>query len=159
MRESPLFVYWSMSDSSSILAEYLVPPVPGLYLIRLVRISNRFLLHATTTGASAACLRCGRHSARVYRHYHRTLADLPWGTWPVQLVPRVRKFFCPNLTCPQRTFAERPPTLTTPYPRHTARRASVLRALMLALGGQPVARLTSRLGMPTSRDSLLRLLR
>ena len=106
-----------MNDSNSILAEHLAPPVPGLRLIRLVPLSNRFLVHATATGASAACPRCGALSQRVHSHYQRTLADLPWGSWPVHLVLRVRKFFCSTPSCPQRTFAERLPTLTAPYAR------------------------------------------
>src|SRR5690242_11138800 len=148
-----------MSDPTALLAEHLAPQVPGLRLLRLVRLSDRFVLHATITGTGAVCPRCGMLSQRVHSHYQRTLADLPWGMWPVHLVLRVRKFFCSNPACPQRTFAERLPTLTSPYARRTTRRASVLRALVLAVGGQAAARLTPVLGLSTSRDSLLRLLR
>jgi len=71
----------------------------------------------------------------------------------------VRRFFCDNAACPAHTFAEQPPGLTTRYGRRTALLTGMLAAIAVALAGRAGARLAGRLGMPTSKDSLLRVLR
>ena len=62
-------------------------------------------------------------------------------------------------TCPRRIFTERVPELVAPYARKTHRLVAALQAIGVALGGQAGARLAHRLGLPTSRDTLLRLVR
>jgi transposase len=95
----------------------------------------------------------------VHSRYQRHLTDLPWGTRPVRLQLTVRKFVCRNLCCPRRIFTERVPELVASYARKTCRLIATLQAIGVALGGQAGARLTQRLGVPTSRDTLLRLIR
>jgi transposase len=77
----------------------------------------------------------------------------------VQLRLQIRRLFCDNTACPTRTFAEQPAALTAPWSRHTSLQTEALTAVAIALAGRAGARLASRLGMPTSRDTLLRLLR
>jgi transposase len=77
----------------------------------------------------------------------------------VQLRLQVRRFFCPNPACPARTFAEQPTALTTPRSRHTSLLRRALTTIALALAGRAGQRLARRLGMSTSRDTLLRLVR
>ena len=98
-------------------------------------------------------------SRRVHSRYWRRLADAPIGGRPVELRLRVRRFFCDNRACPARTFAERPNGLSVPRARRTSLLLPMLTAIAVALAGRAGARLAGRLGMPTSRDSLLRLLR
>jgi len=69
----------------------------------------------------------------------------------------VRKFFCDQPTCPRQLFTERLLTVAAPWARRTLRLAQRLRACGLALGGEMGARLGHRLGLPTSPDTLLRL--
>jgi hypothetical protein len=64
--------------------------------------------------------------------------------------------FGDNCACPARTFAEQPPGLTARYGRRTSLLTGMLAAIAVALAGRAGARLASRLGMPTSKDSLLR---
>jgi transposase len=71
----------------------------------------------------------------------------------------VRKFVGRNPTCPRRIFTERVPELVAPYARKTHRLIAALQAIGVALGGQAGARLAHRLGLPASRDTLLRLVR
>jgi transposase len=71
----------------------------------------------------------------------------------------VRTFVCRNPTCKCRIFTERLPELVAVYARKTQRLVAVLQAIGMALGGQAGARLAQRLGLPTSRDTLLRLVR
>jgi transposase len=77
---------------------------------------------------------------RLHSQYKRTLADLPWGDWRVKLGLGVRKLFCDNPRCMRQIFTERLPGVVAPWARKTAR-------------------LSSTLGMPAARNTLLRLVR
>ncbi len=77
----------------------------------------------------------------------------------VELTLQVRRFVSENDACPQRTFAERLPTLALPHARRTARLTAALRAIGFASGGEAGARLATRLQMRRSGDTLLRILR
>jgi len=82
-------------------------------------------------------------------------------------LPRVAKFSCgfasvaSSVTTPDaaRTFAEQFGELTAPRSRHTALLGQAWTAIALSLAGRAGARLAFRLGMPTSRHTLIRLLR
>jgi hypothetical protein len=84
---------------------------------------------------------------------------LPWQGLAVRLDLHVRRWFCANPACPRQIFAERLPTVVAPYARRTARLASVVEALALALGGEGGARLLATLGTPLSADTLLTAIR
>jgi transposase len=87
------------------------------------------------------------------------LVDTAIGGRQVQLQVRVRRFFCDTTECPARTFAEQITGLTTPYARQTPLRRRSLETIGLALAGRAGARLADRLAVPTSRSSVLRLVR
>jgi transposase len=108
---------------------------------------------------TATCPRCGRAAARVHSRYQRRLADAAIAGQRVVLRLEVRRFFCEAPDCQARTFTEQLPGLTTRYARRTSPLKRMLQAIGLALAGRAGARLTSRLGLPASRDTLLRLLR
>ncbi len=57
------------------------------------------------------------------------------------------------------TFAEQVPGLTIRHGRRTAPAAGVVESVAMALGGRAGARLTDRLALPTSRATLLRVIR
>ena len=107
----------------------------------------------------AHCPACGVWSEAGHGSYQRQPADLPlWGK-AVQIVLRVRRFCCHNATCSRRTFAERLPGLLAAHSRRTHRLTAAQSAVAVALGGEAGARLLPRLAMPTSADTLLRLVR
>jgi hypothetical protein len=81
------------------------------------------------------------------------------GGVPVRLRLAVRKFFCDNVSCRRRVFAERLEGVARRYARRTARQRGVLEDTGLALGGRQGARLVVRLGLRASRDTVLRLVR
>jgi transposase len=105
------------------------------------------------------CPLCGRRASCVHSRYERTLADLPWGEHAVMLRLRVRRLFCDNARCERRIFTERLPGIAAPWSRRTARLATRLTSVGLALGGAAGARLSHELGLPTTRNTLLRLIR
>ncbi len=76
-------------------------------------------------------------------------------TWQL----RVRKLCCRNKKCPRRIFTERLPVLVAAYGHKTFRLVATLRAIGMALGGNPGARLAARLRVPISAATLLRLVR
>jgi transposase len=78
---------------------------------------------------------------------------------PVKIRLRVRRFFCDNPECSRRIFVERLAPEIAPYASRICRLASLLEAISLALGGEAGAPLARRSGMPTSPNSLLRLIR
>jgi transposase len=137
---------------------HLLPPTRSVRLTGMAIEPEYVLLQVTTTAPAANCPRCAVPSSTVHSRYQRRLADLPWGTRPVRLQLRVRKFVCRNASCPRRIFTERVPELAASYARKTCRLITTLQAIGVALGGQAGTRLTQRLGLPTSRDTLLRLI-
>ncbi len=114
-------------------------------------------LHARQ--ATARCPLCARRSKRVHSRYERTLADLPWGEQAVTVRLSVRRLFCDNKECERHLFAERLPDVAVPWARRTTRLAGRLTAVGLALGGAAGVCLGRKLGLPASRNTLLRLVR
>jgi hypothetical protein len=83
-------------------------------------------ISGSVRGSEAHCPVCGEISRRVHGHYIRTLADLPWSGIPVRLPFRVRKFFCDQLTCERRIFAERLDEVARVHARGTDRQREAL---------------------------------
>ncbi|MEI6046930.1 MAG: ISL3 family transposase [Chloroflexota bacterium] len=107
----------------------------------------------------AECPLCAMPAHRIQSHYMRTLADLPLSGRRLQLQLLITRFYCDNPVCLRRIFAERFPTLTVPYAQRTNRLSHNLLQIGLVLGGEAGAALAHKLGMLTSPDTLLRLIR
>jgi transposase len=105
------------------------------------------------------CSACGALARRVHSRYQRTLADLPWQGLAVRLRLETRRFFCAEVRCERRIFAEPFPGLAPTRSRRSSRLTALYRAVGLALGGESGARLITELGLTTSPDTLLRLVR
>jgi len=112
-----------------------------------------------SAASSASCPRCGTVSGRTHGGYRRRLADLPIAGRPVRIEAAVRRFRCDDPGCDATTFAEQIPGLTAPFARRTAGLTDRLAAIGLALAGRAGSRLAVMLGMPTGRDTLIRLVR
>src|SRR3712207_18588 len=70
-----------------------------------------------------------------------------------------RRFFCDQLACARRIFAERFPGLVAPHGRQSERLRALLTTVSLALGGEAGARLLAQFGIAVSPDTLLNTLR
>ena len=116
-------------------------------------------LTLTSRSRPAPCPLCGRRARRTHSWYGRALADLPWGEHAVAVQLRARKLFCDNTRCKRHIFTERLPGVAAPWARKTARLSERLTAMGLALGGAAGARLGHDIGLATSRNTLLRLVR
>jgi transposase len=120
---------------------------------------NTVTLAVAVKGTTAPCPLCRCPSTRVHSRYRRTVADLPVSGRAVVIVAQVRRFRCLALSCPRRIFAERLPALVAPRARKSHGLRQALERIAFAAGGEAGARLAHTLGMPTSPDTLLRLIR
>ena len=135
----------------------LLPHLGSLVIEAVTDCGAGVVVDARLGVDESACPRCGQPSRRVHSRYRRQLVDAPIAGRPVQLRLRIRRLFCDNAACAARTFAEQPAALTAPRARRTSLLRRMLASIAVALAGRAGARLADRLGMPTSRDSLLRL--
>lgn len=71
----------------------------------------------------------------------------------------MRRFYCQNTRCPRRTFAEPLRGLLDRHAQRTRRLAAAQRRVAVSAGGEAGTRLLTGLAMPTSADTLLRLVR
>jgi transposase len=110
-------------------------------------------------GESAQCPSCSSPSRRVHSRYMRTIADLRWRGTPVAWRWQVRRFFCDDIQCPRRIFAERLEQIAPERGRSTRRLNETLATIGLECGGEPGGRLSAELGILTSGDTLLRRVR
>ena len=104
------------------------------------------------------CPQCSQPSGRVHSTYVRTAADVTWAAFSARWQLHVRRMFCDNPDCPRRTFAERLGCLP-PHARRSERLAQTQQAVALARGGEAGARLSTKLHIRVSPDTLLRMIR
>jgi transposase len=126
------------------------------------RVDSRGDLLSLTVRARATealCPECASASGRVHDRYQRRLVDCSSGGRRVELRLKVRRFLCARPACPVKTFAEQVEGLTTPYARFTMQAREALTRIGLALAGCAGSRLSTALGLPAARMTLLRLIR
>jgi transposase len=137
----------------------LFPHLKSLHIEHLAIDTDCVIISIASMERSARCPLCRRRSRRAHSRYHRTLADLPISGRRVVLTVRVRRFRCLAAACPRKIFAERLPGLAAPFARRSLPLQQALERVGFALGGEAGARLARCFGMPTSPDTLLRLIR
>jgi transposase len=129
-----------------------------LVVDQVLPAGDRVIIVARPQQAGSSCPACATFSALVHSRYRRVLDDLPWQGRSVRLHVQVRRLRCRNEACPRRTFAERLADIARPAARRTERLGDLQRHIGLAVGGEAGRRLAERLAMPTSADTLLRLI-
>lgn len=136
-----------LADPETISLESFVPQ-EGLIVLR-VRVIQK----------QSKCPLCQSISKSPHSRYIRRIADLPWHGVAVRLELHSRKFRCRNEVCRRKVFCQRLPKVVQYYGRKTIRLTSVLTLLAFALGGEAGARTASKLNLPVSGDTLLKLMR
>ena len=89
----------------------------------------------------------------------RVLADLPCQGQATEIRLRARRFRCVDRQCVRRIFTERFPGSVSAKARRTIRLSTAQRAIGLTAGGAPGGRLSQKLAIPVSGDTLLRMVR
>ncbi len=137
----------------------ILPAHASLHLVRLEADEQFILAVVATTASEALCPLCQCRSESIHSRYVRLVADLPWAGWAVRLELHVRRFFCQNRACTRQIFTERLPNVVAPYARRTMRLTDLFTLIGFALGGEAGKRLVDGMGLETSPDALLRLVR
>jgi len=133
--------------------------LPGLKITRTIVTPTKLIIHAAATRREICCPDCRQPSVSKHSSYIRKVQDVPVGSQMVELHIRTRRFYCSSPDCSRCTFAEQHLGIVPRRGRRTDRLSTNLTNIGLALGGEAGARLARRLHMPTSGDTLLRLLR
>ena len=137
----------------------LLPDHTRLEVESLYRTDDAIVVIAGATADTASCPLCGACSCHVHSQYGRTLRDLPWQGVRGRVALRTRRFYCRSGNCRRKIFAERFPNLIVPYGRQTNRHGEVLRRIGYALGGEAGFHLATELGLDSSPDTILRMLK
>jgi transposase len=136
----------------------LLSIVPAtLKISRVLPTAVDVTIEASLARSAVDCLDCGMRSRRLHSHYPRVLHDLPWQGRLATIRITVRRFRCLNLLCARKTFAERLGAVAPISARRTARLGDLQRHVAFALGGEAASRLSERLAIPASPDTLLRM--
>lgn len=139
--------------------KYIPFELPGFRIKSVENREEQLTIVAEATATDGACPHCGERSSQIHSYYSRSPQDVPSSGKTVRLVLGVRRFRCQNEACSAVTFAERLPSVVRPSAQRTVRLTVSLNGLGLALGGKPGARLSKRLGMAASPNTVLRLVR
>src|SRR5258708_29882457 len=126
----------------------------GLELIGLERMDDMLTLTVVSTQMSCCCPLCGTKATHVHSRYTRQVADLPCGGQRVRLLLQVRKYFCQETACARKIFVERLTPFVAPWARVTQRLFQIVQVIGLATGGRLGVRVTDRLGIQTTRQTI-----
>jgi len=147
-----------LSCPGAVDLSILLPHLAGVIVEGVAVVAGLVLVTARARAPEAACPKCGTASRRVHsRRYSRRLADAAIGGRRVVIQLAVRRFFCAAPGCRRKTFAEQVQGLTARYARKTPLLAGVLGSVAAALAGRAGSRLAAGLGVPASRQVMLRL--
>jgi transposase len=128
----------------------------GMRIEQITLTENSLLIEIVATAATSCCPSCFQLSSSIHCHYRRTLRDAPCAGRRVHLVLTVRKFTCRNPYCERKVFAERFPDFVEPWARMTIRHCQQITSMGLATCGKGGTRLAARLGIQTTRQTMLR---
>jgi transposase len=141
---------------STLRGEELLPDQGSLTLSHVETDNLNWIINAASGQKAANCPDCGALSTARHSSYVRRLKDLPVQGRAVRLTVRVGRWHCRNRGCVRRIFCQRLPEIAHKHARETKRLDEVSQAIAYALGGRPGERLSRRLGILVSRDTLLR---
>src|SRR5215218_7670883 len=142
----------------SVSGHELLPQSPLLTLTTVERTDAGWTVVASGPN-QAPCPRCRQLSTSRHSRYVRTLMDLPAVGAAVSLRVCVGRWRCRQSACAVRFFTGSLPGVTDVYSRRTCRADLVTQLVGHALGGRPGERLSGRLGVPISDDTILRRLK
>ncbi|MCS2302007.1 transposase family protein [Bacteroides ovatus] len=86
-----------------------------------------------TAGKGASCPYCGHFSHRLHSYYSRHIEDLEVYGHTLELVIKVGKYYCDNVSCPQKIFCEPLSFLARRYGRRSYLVEERIRSISLEL--------------------------
>jgi transposase len=135
----------------------LLPLPEGMQIDQIQISKNEVNITVIATHPTCCCPLCSHPSSSIHSRYRRTVRDAPCAGRRVQLTLCVRKFFCRNpRMSSEKSGRERLADLVRPWAKMTTRYCEQLTSIGLATCGKGGTRLAARLGMQTSRQTILR---
>lgn len=128
----------------------------GVEVTDIEMIDEVLTITAVSTQVQPCCPLCSTQAIRVHSHYTRKLADLPCSGQQVRLRVLVHKYFCDVPNCARKIFVERLTPFVEPWARVTRRLYQIVQIIGLATGGRLGVRVTDRLRIQTTRQTILR---
>ncbi len=128
----------------------------GLQIAHIDQREDHIHVDVVATFPQAICPCCQQPASRIHSRYTRKVTDLCCAGRRVELFLHVRKFFCQTGGCSRKIFCERLSPFIEPWARLTRRLSGVIEAVGLGTCGRLGVRLCHRLGIATSRMSILR---
>ncbi len=135
----------------------LFPHLRGLRVQQVEDTGDTVVIRARCRARQARCPLCRAVSSRVHGGYGRVVADGAAGGRPVLIALSVRRFRCPDPSCPRVTFAEQAEGVSARYRRRSVPLLGMLAGFGLELAGRAAARLAGTLGVPVHSSTVLRL--
>ena len=142
-----------------MLQEILLPDGHNVEINEIELKSDLLRIEINSTQMTANCPDCHWQSQRIHSRYQRRIADLAWADKQVVLHWNARRFFCDAVQCSRKTFVERRSDIVKPYGRRTDRLAQKQRKIGWLSGGTAASRVLAELKIPTSRYTVIRLIR
>ena len=127
----------------------------GMQIDQIQITENGLIIAVVATHPASCCPLCSESSLSIHSHYRRILRDAPCAGRRVQLFLTMRKFYCRNPLCERKIFTERLPAFVEPWARMTMRHCQQITDIGLATSGKCGARLAARLGIQTTRQTIL----
>lgn len=137
--------------------EQLLPIDDHFELLHQEITDTQMFLYYQSRSQSAYCPKCQKVSTHKHSQSKRKIRDLPISGKEVFLLVRLHKWFCPNSTCTTKIFTETIETAPA-YQRNTERVTECLRHLAFQSNCVQAAKLSRKLSLPVSHDTLLRLI-
>jgi transposase len=134
----------------------LLPLPEGMHIDQIQVTETGLMISVVATHPTSCYPLCALASSSIKGHHRRSLRDVPCGGRQIQLTLTVRKFYCRNPLCERKVFTERFPDFVEPWARMTMRHGKQITCIGLATCGKGGTRLAVRLGLHTSRQTLLR---
>ena len=134
----------------------LLPLPEGMLIDQIQSTETGLVVSVRATHPTSCCPLCAFASSSIKSHYRRSLRDVACGGRRVQLELTVRKFYCRNPLCERKVFTERFPAFVEPWARMTIRHCEQITSIGLATCGKGGTRLAARLGIHTTRQTILR---
>ncbi|WP_405675967.1 transposase family protein [Streptomyces xanthophaeus] len=127
----------------------------GLVVHQVTVANGNLMVDAACCGPPVPCPQCQQPAVRVHSRYWRHIAGLPADGRQMIIRLHVRRFFCDQIHCQRRTYAEQVAGLTEPRRRTSTAARSAMRSVAIELGGRPGQRLCTKLRIRGRRTALL----
>lgn len=137
--------------------EYLLPLDARFKQLKQETTATQLHLYFDSHASSAYCPKCRNISTHRHSRTKRTIRDLPIAGKEVFLHIRLQKWFCRHGLCNTTIFTETIDAAPA-YQRNTVRVNESLREIAFRTNCVQAAKLSTKLGLPVSHDTLLRLI-